>query len=177
MKNTAGKSNFRIDIPDNNATEDFVWQIQSASIPAVNMEVAAIARGPKYAKLADNNIAGSGTSYDSLAIQFLVDEDFNSYAQLYKWLLTMNYPNGPSNPDGKVATTMLLHVLDNNKENIVVTYRFINAFPKSIGQVEFNYTEAGDVETVTCEVDFEYAYFEMIHKASGKEVIITPMMA
>ncbi|CAM0099589.1 tail tube [Vibrio phage K567] len=176
MKNLTMKNNFRIDIPDNNATETFVWQIQTASIPGVNMEVASIARGPKYAKLADNNIAGSATSYDSLSIQFLVDEDLKTYAELYRWMLTMNNPNGPSNPDGKVPSTLLLHILDNNKDKIVATYRFINAFPKSLSQVEWNYTEAGDVEVVTCDVEFEYAYFEMIHKIDGKEVVISPIV-
>lgn len=175
MKNITTKSNFRIDVPDNNATGTFVWQIQTATIPGVNMEVASINRGPKYAKLANNNVAGSGTSYDDLSIQFLVDEDMKAYAELYRWMITMNNPTGASTSDGLVPVTLLLHVLDNNKEHIVATYRFINAFPKSLSAVEWNYTEAGDVEAVTCDVDFEYAYFEMVHKVDGTEVIISPI--
>ncbi len=175
MKNLTMKNNFRIDIPDNGATETFQWQIQTATIPSVNMEIASISRGSKYAKLANNNIAGSGTSYDDLSIQFLVDEEMRTYAELYKWLITMNNPIGPSNSDGKVPVTLLLHVLDNNKEKTVATYRFINAFPKSLSAIEWNYTESGDVETVTCDVEFEYAYFEMVHKVDGKEVTITPI--
>lgn len=168
------KNNFRIDIPDNNATRTFQWQIQTATIPGVSMEVASVTRGPKYSKLANNNIAGTGTTYDDLSIQFLVDEDLQTYAEIYKWMITMNNPTGGSISDGKVPVTILLHILDNNKDKIVATYRFINAFPKSISSVEWNYTESGDVETVTCEVEFEYSYFEMIHKINGKEIIITP---
>ncbi|AJT61160.1 hypothetical protein [Vibrio phage XZ1] len=176
MKNLTMKNNFRIDIPDNNATQAFQWQIQTATIPGVTMEIASITRGPKYAKLANNHVAGSGTSYDDLSIQFLVDEEMRTYAELYRWLITMNNPTGASTSDGIVPVTMLLHVLDNNKDKIVATYRFVNAFPKSLSAVEWNYTESGDVEVVTCDVEFEYSYFEMIHKVDGKEEVITPYM-
>lgn len=175
MKNLTQKNNFRIDIPDNNSTSTFVWQIQTATIPGVQMEVAAIARGPKYSKLANNHVPGTGTSYDDLTIQFIIDEDMKAYAELYRWMITMNNPTGASTHDGNVPATMLLHVLDNNKDKTVATYRFINAFPKSLSTLEWNYTEAGDVEAVTCDVEFEYAYFEMILKQDGKDVIITPV--
>lgn len=164
MENLTKSSNFRIDIPGaEKSLATFQWQIQTATIPAVSMEVASVTRGSKYSKLANNNIAGTGTSYSDLVITFLMDENFLSYAELYQWLLTMNNPvNHGDNPDGKTSNTLLLHVLDNNKEHIVASFRYINPFPKELGEVSFNYTEAGDVDSVTCDVTFEYAYFEMI---------------
>ncbi|AUR86060.1 tail tube protein [Vibrio phage 1.081.O._10N.286.52.C2] len=176
MINLLAKNGFRLDIPDNGNTDTFQWQIQSAQIPSVTMEVASIARGPKYSKLSNNNIAGTGTSYDDLTIQFLVDENMITYAELYRWMMTMNNPTGPSNSDGCTPASMLLHVLDNNKDKVVATFRFMNPFPKSLGVVEFNYTEAGDVETVTCDVDFEYSYFEMISIVDEVATVITPQM-
>jgi hypothetical protein len=174
MINLTSKNNFRIDIPDNGSTSTFQWQIQSATLPSVQLQTASVTLGPKYSKLADNNIAGTGTSYDDLSIQFLVDEDLKTYSELYSWLLTMNNPVGASTHDGKVVSTILLHILDNNKEKVVATYRFINAFPKTLGNIEFNYTESGDIEVVTCDVEFSYSYFEMIHIVDGKEVLIKP---
>lgn len=174
MMNTTKRRNFRLDIPDNGALQSFQWQIQQANIPSVNMEIAPIKRGPQYAKLDNNNIAGSGTSFDDLNIQFLVDENLETYAELLKWLLTMNNPTGASNHDGKVPSLLLLHILDNNGEDIVATFKFVNPFPKTLSDIEWNYTESGDVDSVVCDVTFEYAYFEMIHKINGKEVTITP---
>lgn len=174
MKNLTHRNNFRLDIPDEGFS-NFVWQVQSINIPDVTMETAPVIKGPKYSKLAGNHIAGSGTTYGDLNITFLLDENLEAYAEMYKWMLTMNNPTGPSNHDGKVPVTMLIHVLDNNKDKVTNTFRFINTFPKALDQIEWNYTEAGDVESITCNVTFECSYFEMIVKHKGGEQIIRPI--
>ncbi|CAL9999746.1 tail tube [Vibrio phage D479] len=168
MKNLAMKNNFRLDIPDS-AFDNFVWQIQNLTIPGVSLEIAPIVNGPKYAKIANNHVAGSATSYDDLTITFIVDEELLTYKELLSWMLTMNNPTGGSEFEGKIPATMLLHILDNNKDKIMASFKFINPFPKSIGDIEWTYTEQGDVDAITCDVTFEYSYFDML--MDGKTLV------
>lgn len=168
MKNLTQKNNFRLDIPDA-GFDNFVWQIQNLSIPSVELEVAPVVKGPKYAKLMNNNVPGTGTSYSDLVVTFVIDENLLTYKELYQWMLTCNNPTGASTFEGKIPATLLIHILDNNKDKIVATYRFINPFPKSLDELEWTYTEQGDVDVITCSVTFEYSYFEML--MDGKTLV------
>lgn len=160
MKNTSIKSNFRLDIPDNGLTENFVWQVQMVSFPSVTMETARITRSPK---LSNTQLAGTGTEYEDIQITFLLDSELKTYQELYSWMLTMQNPVGPTTvSDRNVPRQGILHILDNTRENTVASFKFYEMYPKMLGEIEWNYTEAGDLESMTCTVTMGYTYFDML---------------
>lgn len=167
MLNLFYKGNWRLEIPDA-SYDNFIWQVQNVSIPTVDLGITEFVRGPKYAKLGNTNVASTEISYGDLSVTFLLDEDFKTYKEIYKWMLTMNSPIDNGMFEGKIPKTMLLHILDNNKDKVVATYRFLNPFPKSISEVEMNYIETGDLTVSTCDVTFEVSYFTL--EIDGKEV-------
>lgn len=160
MKNLVQKGNFRFDIPDNRLSETFQWQVQELTFPSVQIETARVVRSPK---LSNTLIAGTGTTYDNIQITFLLDENLTAYAELYSWMLTMQNPNGPTTESASnVPRTSLLHIMNNTKEDIVVTFKFHRMFPVSLDSIDWNYTEVGDLESMTCVATFQYEYFDMI---------------
>ena len=172
MNNLTQRGNYRFDIPDNRLSETFQWQVQTLSIPSVTMETAKVVRSPK---LSNTMMAGTGTEYEDMQVTFLIDEDMLSYSELYEWMLTMQNPCGPTTESAtNVPRTTLLHILDNTKENTVATFKFHEMYPKALGEVEFNYTETGDLESMTCICTMGYVYFEMI-MPDGKVVSPRPV--
>lgn len=169
MLNTTQKSNFRFDIPDNRLSATFQWQIQSINFPSVQVEPARVVKSPK---LSNTMIAGSATAYEDIQITFLIDENLSAYAELYEWMLTIQNPMGPTTESQtNVPRTALLYIMDNTRENVVVTFKFYEMYPKILSDLEWNYTETGDVEALTCVATFGYTHFDMI-LASGK--VISP---
>lgn len=167
MNNISVKSNYRFDIPDNKQSNTFQWQVQSVQFPGVNIETARVVRSPK---LSNTMMAGSGTTFEDLQVTFLIDEDMLAYAEMYEWMLTMqNYLGPTTESHGNVPKTALLYIMDNTRENIVTTFKFHEIYPKSINDIEWNYTETGDLDSMTSTVIFGYTHFDMI-MPDGKEI-------
>lgn len=160
MKNITSRSNFRLDLPDDDQTKSFVWQVQQFEAPSVNLETAQVVRSPK---IAGTQIAGTGTSYEDIQITFLLDADMATYTEIYKWMMSMNNPVGATTWNwDNCPRAGLLHILDNTKENVVLSFKFHEMYPKALTSIEWNYTEAAEVESVTCTATFGYLYFDLI---------------
>lgn len=175
MLNNQYKNNYRFEIPDNRLSETFLWQIQSVSFPGVQMQTAKVAYSPK---IADTEIPGTGTTFEDMQVTFILDEELLAYSELFSWMLTVQNPHGPTTENAiNTPKTALFHIMDNIKENIVCTFRMHGLFPKALGEIEWAYNEAGDVETMTCMVTFGYKFFEMSRRINGIDKLITPRLA
>lgn len=164
------KRNFRFDIPDNGATENFQWQVQSVNIPSVSITQAHVTSSPK---LANTLIPGTATEFSDLQVTFLVEEDYASYIQLYRWLLTLQNPDGPTTEDDKnVPRTGLIHIMDNTQENVLFTFKFDGIYVKMLAEMELNTTQSTD-EPLTCTAFFAFIKMSLLD-ANGNKIAGRP---
>lgn len=118
-------------------------------------------------------------AYDNVSVKFTVDNKFNNYWVLYKWLDLLNNDRGSvfdsddlsntpklpassqnknrsSNPPELYMTDLVLYSKDEFDAN-VVKFTYKNAFPVSLGQIDYNYRTEGEIET-----SFQFAFSQLL---------------
>ena len=147
-KNLLSLTGFKLQISgrDYENTEYFVV---SAALPSINLPEIELS----YRNL-HGFLPGDKIQYDPISIRIAIDEELKVYDELYKWVST--------NAKSKTLDVreISLHFLTSHN-NISRSMRFVNAFPTSIGSVEFN-TQTADVEYAYIDVSFRYDYFEFV---------------
>jgi len=121
----------------------------SATMPGVNIgEISAT-----YRQFA-GYVSSDHINYDNLTVRIAVDEAMIVYDEVFQWLM-----------DNTVYDTMRSHdiVLNflSSKFNISRSVKFINAFPSSIGSIEFN-VQNTEVDYAYIDVVFRYDNFIFI---------------
>lgn len=152
-------NNFRLSIDRTNypAAEMFCT---SVSHPSVSVGAAIAAD-----KRRNVPFPGDTIEFGELSATILVDEDFNSYNEIYAWLLrhvnmkhTTQYTANTSDEIPSVSDIMITALTNHNNKNQQI--RYIDAFPTSLGEIQL---EAGTGETnVVFPVSFAFAYFELL---------------
>lgn len=161
LQNQSNITNFRIDIPDQHTTEQFLLNVQTASIPGMRLSVTEMplnAQGTARAQ-----VPGSTTEFDPLIVTVLMDENLEAWIQIYRWMLSLNdyaRQNSTMWKNVEQPKALQLHVLNNTKTDIVATFNYFNAWPSELSEIEYTYTDEGDV-AVTFTVTFNYSYFEV----------------
>lgn len=157
IKNPSHKTNFRMDIPDGNKTRSFQLVAQETYLPGMNVKNVKVALNP----MLQGNIPGSGVDFDPLQVRIIIDENFESYTEIFEWMVsTVDYRKNKCTPSSKMPPFLFIHILDNSKRNIVCTFKYYEPFPTSVGTVDFSYMEDGN-PSITTSVSFHYKYFEI----------------
>jgi hypothetical protein len=99
-------------------------------------------------------VSGDKLTYDPLTIRVAVDENLESYNEIFNWL-TYNTQNN------SIKTYDITLCFLTNHNNIGRKVRFANAFPTNLGGIEFNVQQT-DVEYAAVDVSFRYDWFEFI---------------
>jgi len=116
-------------------------------------------------------------AYNNVTVKFTIDNNFNNYWIIYKWLDLLNNDkesvfdldniagtrsssnrdkNASLTPPDLYMTDMTLFAKDEfDKNKVKFTYK--NAFPVSLGQIDYNYRTEGEVET-----SFEFAFSQLL---------------
>lgn len=108
-------------------------------------------------------LPGDKLEYGSLAIEAIMDENMNVYKEMHSWMTSSvndNYKtlsNLSSNDQDVTAYDISLMVLSSHN-NTIDTIRYKDAFPISIGTVNFQSTVDG-VQYVTFPITFAYTGF------------------
>ena len=160
ITNSQHKTNFRLDIPDSGMSLGFQLAIQDVVIPTVEIEPTKVVINPQLM----GDIAGAAMRFEPLNLRFLVDEDLNAYLEIFQWMISIvDYRENKSTAqvEGARPRTMQLHILDNSKKKIVATFVFNDAWPGTLGQLEFGYTDDGN-PAIVGDVMFYYKSFEII---------------
>ncbi|UYD60217.1 tail tube terminator protein [Aeromonas phage avDM12-TAAL] len=155
--NPAHVTNFRLDIPDSGGTIAFEMAVQGLGIPGININPIEIPINP----MTTGKLPGTAVDFEPLNIRVLLDEELSAYVEVYKWMLSVvDYAklNSTAQIEGTVPRTLLLHVLDNSKKKIVLTFKFIDAWPSNLGEVEFTYTDESN-SPIVLPVQFMYKSF------------------
>jgi hypothetical protein len=121
----------------------------SASFPAVSLP--EVTTGFKNQA---GFVSGDKLAFDTLNIRVAIDENLESYNEIFNWL------RHNTQHDKLKFYDMTLCFLTNHN-NVGRKVKFANAFPTSLGGIEFS-VQQSDVEYATVDVGFRYDYFEFI---------------
>jgi len=146
------------------------FSVYGSIVPQIQVpDIIAPYSGQSY-KISSN----SRPPYENISINFTVDNQFNNYWVIYSWLNLLNnqqqsiydaeqiVPDGAiSNKSGKLATPLQPQSYQTDftvygkdeYDNNVIQFTYTKAFPVSLGNIEYNYREPGEMETT-----FEFAF-------------------
>ena len=158
---------------------------QTANIPGISLGSPT-----QPTPLVDIPIPGDKISFQSLDINFLVDENLNNYKEIHDWLIGIGFPqnytqfqnlqaegsdrfpgstrstaaSGTSTPqplsEGGTYSDATLTIL--NSKNIAKTeIRFQNVYPTSLGSLSYD-VKLTDVDYLQAAVSFNYMYYEIV---------------
>ncbi len=129
---------------------------------------------PEYANpFTKQPIPGETLTYDTLEINFLIDNEMKNYKYLYNWIIALGFPNeyeqyrafvqADNNNYSELAknySDATLSILTGNN-NIAQQVQFIDLFPVTIGTVTFQSTNT-DVNYIQCNATFRYGYYKFL---------------
>ena len=143
---------------------------QTVGIPGVSLGQAEYTT-----PFVDIPIMGNKLKYNSFDIDFLIDEQLQSWSQLYNWFRAIAAPTGfedrntltnqqsislTSKKNLPNYSDLTLTILS-NLNNPLVNIRFINAFPTSLSDIQLD-TKASADDILTSSASFSYEYFEIV---------------
>lgn len=114
---------------------------------------------------------GEHLNYNPLNITFKVDEDLTNYLEIHKWMKHLGKPKNfeeyrevavevPQISGEGVKSDISLIVYSNIK-NPNFTINFIDAFPISLGDIQFD-TRLDDIAYLTATATFKYVYYDIL---------------
>tara|TARA_R110000751_G_scaffold84451_1_gene168969 strand:- start:9214 stop:9828 length:615 start_codon:yes stop_codon:yes gene_type:complete len=121
----------------------------------------------------------SRPAYENVSVNFTIDNEFNNYWVIYKWLDLLNdeknsqfngkdifkTPNVSTKERNQnktltspelYQTDITLYALD-EFDKTKVKFVYTDAFPVDLGGIDFNYRSAGEIETT-----FEFAFSQLL---------------
>lgn len=157
--NQTNVTNFRLDIPDADITQAFSLNISSALIPGISIPVTNTPLGNKG--LGRAQLPGSTIKFDPLMLKVLVDENLDAWTDIYTWMLSINnyitHDNNGWKP-GVLPEFITLHILNNDKTDIVMSIHYYGAWPQHMSDLEFDFAEDTD-PAIYVNVAFCYKYY------------------
>ena len=161
------------------------WFCTNANIPGITLGEAQFPT-----PMSDIPISGDKLTFDTLNIQFLVDEELKNYREMWEWLVGLGFPKQHSQfsdvlSDRKVNTVLpgasrvtysnqagQKTTLTDGASYSDATMTFYNS--KNIAKVEVHFrdifptslsgidltTDTSDVEYIRVEASFRYLYYE-----------------
>ena len=161
------------------------WFCTNANIPGITLGEAQFPT-----PMSDMPISGDKLTFDTLNIQFLVDEELKNYREMWEWLVGLGFPKQHSQFFDVLSESKLNTVLPGasrmtysnkavQKSTLTdgasysdATMTFYNS--KNIAKVEVNFryifptslsgidltTDTCDVEYIRVEASFSYLYYE-----------------
>lgn len=104
---------------------------------------------------------GTKLTYDTLDVEFILDEELQAWKNLYDWFLTMADPNGFEKRDGSRELQTIKHFSDatlsilSGLNNPLIRIHYTNVFPLSISNIQFDSTLSADT-IMTATATFRY---------------------
>jgi len=119
-------------------------------------------------------IPGESLTYETLDVQFLIDEDMTNYKSIYDWIIALGFPQNYEqyikfiNEDqrGLVAELAknysdgVLQILNSNN-NPIRTVQFKDMFPVSLNSLVLASTNT-DVQYLVGNASFKFGYYDFL---------------
>jgi len=109
---------------------------------------------------------GDTLVFGELSCQIILDEDMNSYTEMFNWI-RRNLDNNSAaalnrtSRDASSYADITLSILSSHN-NQTRQIKYIDASPTNIGSIEFQSTSAG-TEYLTFPASFRFIYFELLN--------------
>ena len=157
------------------------FSVYGAVVPDVTVPDVILPYAGQSYKLSSN----TRPPYANVTVSFTVDSKFNNYWVIYKWLDLLNDDkasvfdaadiagtvkvspesrgsdtkrNKSSTPPELYQSLITIYGMD-EFDKPVVQFDYTKAFPVSLGGINYNYREAGEIE-----IEFEFAFSQLIVK-------------
>lgn len=139
------------------------FNVQNVRIPGI--QLGEVSTPTPFIRIPNSD----GVTFNPLSITFRVSEDLDDYLEIHNWMTGLGAPESfdqyralqnatPGNPQGIYSDITLLIMNSAMRSNIKVTFH--DAFPISLGDLEFNTTDT-DVVYMQCSVDFRYLKYNI----------------
>lgn len=162
-----------------NRLPNTIFDVQSTSIPGISLGFTTV-----ETPFANIPYPGDHLEYGDLNITFKVDEKFNNWLEIFKWLTGLGFTKtfsdyadlksgiqknlqglallqskqvDVSRKIGNIFSPITLTVLTSHK-NPLIEFTFVDAFPTSLSPIEFNTTDA-TVDYLTATASFKYTSY------------------
>lgn len=139
------------------------FSVYGAIIPSIRVESGNVRFGGQALKFS----AHSRPEYDNVQVKFTVDNRFNNYWVIWKWLdLMADDRSGVFMKDKRLAGddsmfkqyqgTATMYALDEYNQK-VAQFDYLGVLPVSLGEIDYNYRDASEVETT-----FEFSFSKLV---------------
>jgi hypothetical protein len=121
-----------------------------------------------YKRVAGVPMPGNQMQYGELTMDVLLDEDLNSYIEMYNWMLKLvnneqvqqrdNF-RGTRTDQPTYADIQVTALTSHNNKN--KAFKYVDCIPVAIGDIRFE-AQNQSVEYVTFPASFRFSYFDIV---------------
>ncbi len=133
----------------------------------VNIPGVSLGEVDRVTPFLDMYSPGTKLKYEPLDISFMIDEDLQSWKDMYNWFISIADPDGFEKRDhnkelqtNKHFSDAILTVL-NGLNNPVLRIEYINVFPLTMSDIRFD-TKLSAESIITCSVTFRYQSYKYL---------------
>ena len=117
-----------------------------------------------YQRISSIPFAGDKLTFSELTCMIIVDENLNSYTEMYNWMnrLVVTNERSPINRKEDIPPTtadITLSILSSHN-NKTRTIKYLDCLPISLGDMTLE-TTGGDVQYITYPATFRFSTFEL----------------
>ena len=142
---------------------NFTFFVQGVNLPGMSLQSSSI-----NTPFSAVSIPGNQITFGTLSLSFIVDEDMQSWYELYNWIIQLGNPRGynkvgtlTGQPGSTTSTTSdATLILKSNANNPNFQFNFFDVYPTELGDMSFSTTE--NQEFVTSTATFNYGFYEAV---------------
>ena len=146
-----------------NRIPNFTFFVQGVNLPGLALQSSSI-----NTPFSAVSIPGNQITFGTLSLSFIVDEDMQSWYELYSWIFQLGNPKGynkvgtlTGQPGSVTSTTSdATLILKSNANNPNFQFNFFDVYPTELGDMSFTTTD--NQEFVTSTATFNYGFYEAI---------------
>jgi len=142
---------------------NFTFFVQGVNLPGMSLQSSSI-----NTPFSAVSIPGNQITFGTLSLSFIVDEDMQSWYELYSWIVQLGNPKGynkignlTGQPGSTTSTTSdATLILKSNANNPNFQFNFFDVYPTELGDMSFTTTD--NQEFVTSTATFNYGFYEAV---------------
>ena len=133
----------------------------------VNLPGVTLGTVDRVTPFLDMYSPGTKLKYDPLDVTFIVDEELQSWKDMYKWFISIADPDGFENRDHSLQLQQQKHFSDatltilSALNNPIMRVEFTNCFPLTMNGIDFD-TKQDANHIVTCTANFRYQSYKYL---------------
>lgn len=157
IQNTMSTNNHKF-VLNKADTKIFNWQVQTFALPDIELAAARATSSPKVGSW---SIAGTAMYFNELEVTFLLDENIETWIEIYRWMKEIVEPY--KNQTKEIIpseSTISIHVMNNNRSSLGKVFNFHRVWPVRLGGIEFSTTNESP-EELTCTVTFKFDTYDL----------------